>query len=293
MFEKFLKYLEVEKRFSRHTVEAYKRDLKQFYDFLNADYEQIIEDERKIKNWIVDLVSKNYNTRSINRKLSALKTYYRFLQKHGYIRTSPMERVLNPKNSQTLPVFIPQKDLKQLPDLQEQTDFKFVRDWLIIELLYLTGIRRSELVNLEISDIDFSGKVIRIHGKGKKDRQIPVPDRLLKLIQHYLALKKDHFTGKPYDSGKLLVTDRGKALYPEFVNRRVKRLLSGLTSLERLTPHVLRHSFATHLLNNGADINAIKELLGHSSLAATEVYTHNSFEKLKQIYKHAHPRAKN
>lgn len=293
MFDRFFKYLEVEKRFSKHTIEAYKRDLKQFYDFLNVDYDQIIEDERKIKNWIVDLVSKNYNSRSINRKLSALKTFYRFLLKQGYIRTSPMERVLNPKNSQTLPVFIPQKDLANLPDLLEQTDFKFVRDWLIIEMLYLTGIRRSELVKLEISDIDFSGKVLRIHGKGKKDRQIPVPDRLLQLIEHYLRLKKNFFAGKTYDSDKLLVTDKGKALYPEFVNRRVKRLLSSITSLERLTPHVLRHSFATHLLNNGADINAIKELLGHSSLAATEVYTHNSFEKLKQIYKHAHPRAKN
>ncbi len=293
MFDRFFKYLEVEKRFSKHTIEAYKRDLKQFYDFLNVDYDQIIEDERKIKNWIVDLVSKNYNSRSINRKLSALKTFYRFLLKQGYIRTSPMERVLNPKNSQNLPVFIPQKDLANLPDLLEQTDFKFVRDWLIIEMLYLTGIRRSELVKLEISDIDFSGKVLRIHGKGKKDRQIPVPDRLLQLIEHYLRLKKNFFAGKTYDSDKLLVTDKGKALYPEFVNRRVKRLLSSITSLERLTPHVLRHSFATHLLNNGADINAIKELLGHSSLAATEVYTHNSFEKLKQIYKHAHPRAKN
>ena len=291
MFDKFSQYLKIEKRYSDNTVNAYMRDLKQFYDFLGLDYSQIVMDERKIKNWIIFLSEKNISPRSINRKLSALKTFYRFLLKQGIIELSPMDKVLNPKQSKNLPVFIPEQDLNKIPNLLSGNDYKFVRDWLLVELLYLTGMRRSELINLKIDDIDFEANILRVIGKGKKERQIPLPNNLIDYLRHYLNLRDSFFDSGDYEKEFLFVTDKGKKLYPEYVNRKVKQVLSQITTLEKLSPHTLRHSFATHLLNNGADINAIKELLGHSSLAATEVYTHTTFEKLKKIYKQAHPRA--
>ncbi len=291
MIDKFLKYLEVEKRYSDKTIEAYRTDLKQFYEFAGASPAQVITDYRKIKNWIAYLLSTGVSPRSINRKLSALKTFYKYLLRQGIIDKSPMEKIVNPKVSKSLPVFIPQKDMENLTQWQVEDDFPGLRDFLIVEILYTTGIRRSELTNLRVSDIDFGNTTIRVTGKGKKQRQIPVPSSLLELINRYLRVKSSFFAEKEYDKEYLIVTDRGRRTYPEFINRRVKQVLSQITSLEKNSPHVLRHTFATHLLNNGADINAIKDLLGHSSLAATEVYTHNSFEKLKQIYKQAHPRA--
>ncbi len=292
MVDKFLKYLEVEKRYSDLTVKAYQKDLEQFYGFAGADLNQIILDERKIKNWIAHLISENVSTRSINRKLSSLKSFYRFLLKQGLIEKSPMDKVINPKMSKNLPVFIPQKDLEGLvPLMEETTDFRDFRDLLIVEILYATGMRRSELIGVKLDDIDFASQMIRVTGKGKKERLIPVDSQLLQHIERYESLKRKFFASKDYDKDYLIVTNRGAKAYPEFINRSVHRVLVGLTSLEKVSPHVLRHSFATHLLNNGADINAIKELLGHESLAATEVYTHNTFEKLKQIYKQAHPRA--
>ncbi len=291
MFQRFRQYLKIEKRYSDNTVSAYMRDLKQFYDYAGADYSEIVVDERKIKNWIIDLSQRDISSRSINRKLSSLKTFYRFLLKQGVIEQSPMDKVLNPKQSAALPVFIPQQDLDKIPDLLLEHDYKLVRDWLLVELLYLTGLRRAELVGLKVNDIDFKSETIKVLGKGKKQRLIPVPNKLLDYIRHYLRLREEYYAGQEYDEAYLFLTDKGKKLYPEYVNRKVKEVLSQITTLEKLSPHVLRHSFATHLLNNGADINAIKELLGHSSLAATEVYTHTTFEKLKKIYKQAHPRA--
>ncbi len=289
MVDKFLKYLESERRYSDKTVSAYKRDLHQFYDFVGLPYSEIITDHREIRRWIVDLYDRGISPRSIRRKLSALKSFYRFLLRNGFISSSPMDKIIMPRVGRPLPGFIPQRDMNKLLDQGDLNDFLALRDFLVVEILYWTGMRRSELVRLKITDVDFANQQIKVLGKGRKERYIPVSEDLLELIRNYENLKPKFFDH--YDKSFLILSNTGRPPYPELINRIVKRFLSSLTTLDKKTPHILRHSFATHLLNNGADINAIKELLGHSSLAATEVYTHNSFEKLKKVYKQAHPRA--
>ncbi len=291
MVNEFLKYLQKEKRYSVNTVNSYRRDLEQFYKFAQVPQTEIITDWRKIRNWIIDLTQKGISSRTIVRKLSALRSFYKYLIYKGYLRTSPMDRVVVPKFKPGLPTFIPQKDMLNLSQLPLPDDFKGLRERLIIEMLYWTGMRRAELINLQLRDIDFSNKMIKVMGKGNKQRFIPVSGELLELISTYESAKERFFSGKSYDVNYLILTDKGQKVYPKFINRSVERFLAQLTTITKRSPHVLRHSFATHLLNNGADISAIKELLGHSSLAATEVYTHNSFEKLKKVYKQAHPRA--
>ena len=291
MVEKFLKYLQTEKRYSHHTLVSYHRDLIQFYEFLSSEPSNIIRDYRKIRTWIAWLFETGYNARTIRRKISALKSFYKFLIKQGLISFSPIDRIVIPKVSKKLPVFIPFNQLKKLNSYRNISDFIEMRDFLVVEILYWTGMRRSELVNLKITDIDFDRSLLRVFGKGKKYRLIPLDINILDQIRYYENLKQEFFKDRDFNKTYLIVSNRGNRPYAKLINRIVNRFLTDITTIEKKSPHVLRHTFATHLLNNGADINDIKELLGHSSLAATEIYIHNSFEKLKKIYKQAHPRA--
>ena len=292
--ERFFQYLQHEKRFSPHTLTAYQKDLGQFTDFLEKTYEISSPGEVRhthVRSWMVNLLEKGNVARSINRKLSCLKTYFKFLRKNGEIEASPMAKVIAPKMGKRLPVFVNEKSMSLL---FEQVDFgegfAGVRSQLVMEMLYCTGMRRSELVGLKTGDIDFSNFQLKVLGKGGKERLIPIARHLVDLIERYIAARQTSFPENEYPN--LFLTDKGQPLYPGFVYVLVKKYLSHVTTLEQRSPHVLRHSFATHLSNRGADLNAIKELLGHSSLAATQVYTHNSIEKLKKVYQQAHPKAK-
>ncbi len=290
----FYAYIRFEKRFSEHTIKAYETDLAQFQTFLHHTYE-IKKDEAiehlHIRAWIVDLLEQNITTRSINRKLSTLKSYFQFLVKRAVLAANPMLKVIAPKVGKRLPIVIPADRLEFLFEQVEFShDFKGVRDKMILELLYQTGIRRSELINLIDQNIDLEGLTIKVLGKGNKERLVPISHKLSRTLQNYMTVRNATFPLELFNF--LFLTEKGKKLYPKKVYSIVNHYLSLITTEEQRSPHVLRHSFATHLSNNGADLNAIKELLGHSSLAATQVYTHNSIERLKQIYQQAHPKAK-
>lgn len=291
--ERFFQYLQYEKRFSPHTLTAYENDLGQFLRFLKNTFEITSPNEvhhTHVRSWVVDLLERGNVARSINRKLSCLKTWFKFLRKQGEITSNPMAKVIAPKAGKRLPVFVQEENMALL---FEQVDFgegfPGVRNRLVMEMLYCTGIRRSELIGLKEEDIDFTTNQLRVFGKGRKERLIPMARHLVGLIQDYIRQKRMMFGD---EEPHLFLTNKGKPLYPGFVYKLVKRYLSYVTTLEQRSPHVLRHTFATHLSNSGADLNAIKELLGHSSLAATQVYMHNSIEKLKEVYKQAHPKAK-
>ena len=292
--ERFFQYLEYEKRFSPHTLTAYRTDLGQFSEFIKFTYDLDAAAGIRhphIRSWIVDLLGKGNTTRSINRKLSCLKTYFKFLRKQGEIESNPMAKVTAPKTGKRLPVFVNEKNMELL---FEKVDFgegyRGLRNRLVMEVLYCTGLRRSELIGLKVKDVDFSTNQLKVLGKGNKERLVPMARHLVLLLGYYIKVRNAEWGGEtePY----LFLTDKGKKLYPGFVYLLVKKYLSVVTTLEQRSPHVLRHTFATHLSNNGADLNAIKELLGHSSLAATQVYMHNSIEKLKKVYQQAHPKAK-
>ena len=290
----FFSYIRFEKRFSEHTINAYETDLTQFKAFLEHTY-KIKKDEDiehiHIRAWIVDLLEQKITTRSINRKLSTLKSYFQFLIKRTVLTANPMLKVIAPKVGKRLPVVIPAARLEFLFEQVEfGNDFKGVRDKMILELLYQTGIRRSELINLTFQNIDLEGLTIKVLGKGNKERLVPISHKLSRTLQNYMTVRNATFPLELFNY--LFVTEKGKKLYPKKVYSTVNHYLSLVTTEEQRSPHVLRHSFATHLSNNGADLNAIKELLGHSSLAATQVYTHNSIERLKQVYQQAHPKAK-
>ncbi|MFT4664934.1 MAG: integrase/recombinase XerC [Polaribacter sp.] len=288
----FLKYLEFEKRFSSHTLIAYKGDLEQFKSFISKTYEVSEAKEvtpQHIRSWMVQLMQEGISTRSINRKLSSLKTFLKFLKKRGQLEFNPMAKIIAPKSGKRLPVFVNKDQINQLFD---QIDFgeayDGARNEAIMELLYATGMRSSELIGLKVRDISFESGLLKVKGKGNKERLIPMSRKVEKVLKGYLKAKEEYF---PVPSS-LFLTSKGKVLYPKLVYNLVKRYLSAVTTLEQRSPHVMRHTFATHLSDNGADLNAIKELLGHSSLAATQVYTHNSIEKLKKVYEQAHPSAK-
>ena len=290
----FLQYLEYEKRFSPHTILAYRKDLEQFIQFLNHTFKIEIASEVKhqhVRSWVVELVSLGRNPQTIRRKISTLKTYFRFLLKHGHIDRNPMLQVSTPKEAKRLPVFIHSEDLAGLFDqLVFPPDFPAQRDRIILELLYATGMRRSELLALKVDDIDSSRKQIRILGKGGKERLVPFGSKLKESLDAYLLLRAQTFP--ELSIPEIILTDKGHKAYPKLIYNTVKKYLSIVSTVEKKSPHVLRHSFATHLSENGAELNAIKELLGHSTLAATQVYTHNSIEKLRKIYEKAHPKAK-
>lgn len=290
----FLKYLELEKRFSTHTITAYQSDLLQFFAYLEEIYSltSILEVRHfHIRAWVVELMQNKITPRSINRKLSTLKTYFKFLKRRKEIKENPMLKVIAPKVGKRLPVVVKEIELENLFEkINFGEGYAAVRDEMVMEMLYNTGMRRSELINLTPNNLDFYNHQVKVLGKGNKERLIPFAHQLADRLKNYLVIRSDEFNLGVTEP--LFLTEKGKKMYPKLVYNLVKKYLSQITTVEQRSPHVLRHSFATHLSNNGADLNAIKELLGHSSLAATQVYTHNSIEKLKKVYQQAHPKAK-
>lgn len=290
--ERFIRYLQFEKRFSPNTVTAYKKDLYQFSEFINSIEPDLLSiSYQQVRMWIVGLMDNGIEPKSINRKISSLRSFYKFLQREGLINSSPMLQVKAPKIPKRLPVVITEQKMDSLLDAENvfSDDFEGIRNRLILELLYGTGMRLAELVSLSDQDVNIYEKQIKVLGKRNKERIIPINKVLANLISDYQKLRNNqNFNAKAIS---LIVTNEGKAAYPKFIYRVVNSILSFISTQDKKSPHILRHSFATTLLNRGADLNAIKELLGHSSLAATQVYTHNSVEKLKSIYKQAHPKA--
>ena len=288
----FLQYLRYQKRRSAHTVLAYENDLGQFSEWLGLKGFGNPENAGKseIRHWIMELGEQDYSVSSINRKLSSLRAFFDFLLREGKIKNQPMTSIRSLKKSRRLPVWIKEAPLKNLfENTGFSDDFAGVRDRLVLELLYGTGMRLSELTGLKEEDFSFTDSRVRVLGKRSKERWIPVHRELMKVILEYKNIRRN----MPFadESSAFLLTDKGQPLYPVFVNRLVKKYLSMVTTEKKKSPHVLRHSFASHLLNAGAEIGAIRDLLGHSSLAATQVYTHNSVSRLKQAYRQAHPRA--
>lgn len=292
--QKFFSYLQHEKRFSPHTVTAYKSDIGQFLEYINTTY-QITRPEEIlptfIRSWLVSMMENETSARSVNRKITTLKTFYKYLQREDLVKENPMLKIQAPKTPKRLPVFVEDDKMNLLLDeVKFEEGFSGQRDKLIIELFYSTGIRLAELINLKETNIDTSHKSIKVLGKRNKERIIPLNHSIFKAIIDFIQQKKALQLNNK--SGLLFVTDKGENLYPKFVYRVVNKYLSKVTTLSKKSPHVLRHTFATQLLNRGADINAIKELLGHANLSATQIYTHNTIEKLKQAHKKSHPREK-
>lgn len=292
LIEKYIRYLRYEKNYSLHTEISYSEDLSQFVAFLaehfyDTDIKHV--DRDIIRMWIVSMMERKISARSVNRKLSAVKSFYRYLQKIGEVTVNPASKVNGPKVGRPIPAFANSADMEKVLDEGDYGDlFESLRDHIIIELFYVTGIRRAELIGLKDVDVDFSSETIQVTGKRNKQRLIPFSDGMRLSLEQYIAVRNKEVGNQ---SGYLFVKNNGKPLYPMLVHRIVTSNLQQIETLAKVSPHVLRHSFATGMLNNGADINAVKELLGHASLAATEIYTHTSFEELKRIYNKAHPRA--
>jgi len=286
----FLSYLRHEKRYSLHTILSYQNDLTQFLGYLKEIYS--IENPAEvthfqIRSWMASMMEAKISPRSINRKISTLKSFYKFQMKQGTVKKNPLLKIISPKTSKRLPVYVEKNATDNLLNETVFEDgFPGIRNKLMLDIFYSTGVRLSELINLKESDIDRGRKEMKVLGKGNKQRIIPLDQKLLDSIATYQQVKSGEF-----QNNYLLVTDSGMKLYPKFVYRIVNRFLGLVTTVDKKSPHTMRHTFATHLVDNGADINAVKELLGHSSLAATQVYTHNSIEKLKEAYKKAHPKA--
>lgn len=293
--DKFAYYLKYEKRFSPHTVNAYLTDLNQFLEFLNRTYE--LDDigeatHPMIRSWVVELIPSHEAT-TINRKISTLKTCFRLLLRDGIIDVNPMQKIVSPKTAKRLPEFVDKQAMENLLTGDHfDDDFSGVRDHAILELFDKTGIRLSELIGLQVTDLDLAqgnNSTMKVLGKRNKERIIPLREEIVEVLRNYLQHRSSYVAAGVH---ALFVTDKGKALYPTFVYRLVYRYLGKVTTNRKRSPHVLRHTFATHLLNEGTDLNAIKELLGHANLSATQIYTHNTFEKLKSVYSGAHPRAR-
>jgi integrase/recombinase XerC len=289
----FIQYIRFEKRFSPHTVEAYHSDLEQFFTFLNVTYgEMEVKNvtHPMIRSWIVSMMENGTTPRSINRKLSSLKTFYKFLLRNELIKVNPMQKIQAPKTSKRLPVFVEESSMQFLFEKVDFGEgFLAARDRLLMEIFYATGMRVSELVNLKDKDFDMGNNQVKVLGKRNKERIIPYTRMVRQMIQEYVTLKsKQTFS---FSCENLFVDKNGKPLSRTSAYNVVRKYLSAVSTLDKKSPHVLRHTFATHMLNHGADINSIKEILGHANLSATQVYTHNTIEKLKQVYKQAHPRA--
>ncbi len=293
MVVSFLKYLQFEKRYSPQTVISYETDLTQFEHFLAQNYDGIKAQEANyglVRSWIVQLVEQKLGATSVNRKIACLRSFYKFLMRQGQIEKDPMQKIKILKSPKKLPHFITESDtVKLLDNVVFSADHEGLRDQLILELFYGTGMRLSELINLKENQVNVSDRTLRVLGKRNKERVIPFTSHLAKLVTSYLKIRNKEIS--LHDHGLLLVTSTGERLYPMLVNRVVKKYMKLFTSVEKKSPHVLRHTYATHLLNKGAEINAVKDLLGHSSLAATQVYTHNSMDKLKKVFEQAHPKA--
>jgi integrase/recombinase XerC len=287
----FLAYLQFEKRYSVHTITAYSNDLIQFFDFVETQYEGIPFTHitgTMVRTWLAGMKEDEMTGKTLNRKISSLKSFYKYQIQQGQLTKSPMETVISPKISKRLPAFVAENDMEQL-----LTNLEFTEGWkgytekMVIQLFYATGIRLSELINCKEKQLDISKRIIKVLGKGNKERMLPLSPELTEELKKYISQKPPEAAGNPH----LFVTEKGKTLQPRAVYTFVKFYLSQVTTLQKKSPHVLRHSFATHLMNNGADLNAVKELLGHASLAATQVYTHNTIEKLKEVFTKAHPKA--
>ena len=293
MLQKFIKYIRYEKSYSSHTVLSYNNDISQFEEYLlqqTGVVDHTLVDSDIIRNYIVWLMEQQITPRSVGRKLSALRTFYKYLVKLGFITSSPVSMVSKPKSAKPLPSFVKQSDMSLLLDGAEASseDFVSVRDSLILDILYQTGMRRAELMQLRDNDVDMSARTIRVNGKRNKQRIIPYGAKLQSSIERYIEVRNKEVGG---DVKALFVRENGEPLYPMMVYRIVKGGLSQVSTLSKLSPHVLRHTFASAMLNNGAEMDSVKELLGHASLTSTQVYTHITFEELKHNYNQAHPRA--
>lgn len=292
VIQPFLDHLRFEKRYSQHTLISYQTDLEQFFAYLASQFNSPdvpTITAMFIRSWLAEMKEEGLESRSLNRKISSLKSFFKFQLKNGMIQQSPMTTIVSPKLNKRLPAFVEEKDMKTLLDYVEFTDdWKGRTEKLVLQLFYSTGMRLSELIGLKESQVDDSLKQIKVLGKGNKERLIPVSPELLQLLKTYAREKPVQQEEK---DPKLFLTEKGKPLQPRQVYGFVKQHLASVTTIQKKSPHILRHSFATHLMNNGADLNAVKELLGHSSLAATQVYTHNTIEKLKEVFKKAHPKA--
>ena len=291
--DNFLDYISFQKRLSRHTIIAYENDLLTCFTFLNNTYE--LEGLKEIKStyirtWLASLKEQNLGAATINRKISALKSFFKYQVKQQQVLLSPMGTIISPKKSKRLPQYVEADAMQQLfEEITFEPGWVGQTDRLILEVLYQTGIRKAELINMKPSQIDFYTNTIKVLGKGNKERLIPVSNQLLNKIKEYLAERSKIFEGQIDEN--LFLSAKGKKMDPKAVYNLVKKYLSKVTTLQKKSPHILRHSFATQLTNNGAELNAVKDLLGHSSLAATQIYTHNSIQKLKEVFKKAHPKA--
>ncbi len=288
----FIGYIQHEKRYSNHTVQAYQRDLEQFFLYLELNYDSPAIDHINhlhIRSWLASLKENKLESRSINRKISSLKSFFNYLLKKQVVGLTPMSKIISPKNTKRLPVFVNEINMDTLLTKIEFPDnFTGKTERLILELLYQTGMRRAELIGLTLDAVQQNHQALKVLGKGNKERIIPIVNELSELLKEYIHERSQN---KGIDHQNLLILTSGKPLYPKYVHAVVNNYLSLTTTLDKRSPHVLRHTFATHLLNKGADLNAVKELLGHANLTATQIYTHTTIDKLKEIHKKAHPKA--
>jgi len=292
IISEFLKYIEFERRYSQHTILSYAKDLEQFNDFLKVNYQIVDSKEVEfvfVRAWIAELMENGNSPKTVNRKISTLKSFFKYLLKTGEIKHNPVLKISGPKIRRKLPVFIEEKSMNLLL-LDNPKTYEDARNRLIVEIFYTTGIRRAELIGLRLKDVNIDENIIKVLGKRNKERMVPIHPSLLPLINSYLSFKQNAIPN-PEDFDYFFITIKGKKMYPKLVYRIVNNYLSMVSTKKNRSPHVLRHTFATHMLNHGADLNAVKELLGHANLAATQIYTHNTIEKLKNIYKLAHPKA--
>lgn len=292
--EGFLNYIEYERRYSPLTIGAYRVDLSQFLQFIALDYdidkESLITDQM-IRSWLAHLMDEGLSPKSVNRKISSIKSYFRYLLRQGMVKNNPSALIQGPKQKKRLPVFVEERKMEMLIHQQvDEESFEDVRNRLIMELFYSTGIRRAELIGLAMINVDLESKHIKVLGKRNKERIIPIGEYLISVFFSYFKLR-DRMAVEEESRAWVFLTEKGKKMYPKLVYRIVNSYLSSISTQDKKSPHVLRHTFATHMLNNGADLNAVKEILGHASLAATQIYTHNTIDKLKKVYQQAHPKA--
>ena len=289
LIDQFIGYIQAEKRFSALTVEAYQRDMVQFADYMKKEYgtEDLTQVKTTmVKSYVVHMKGEGLENRSINRKLSTLRTFYKYCLRENLVEKSPMTGIKALKQPKALVKFVTETDINKV-SFGEEVDFPTVRDHLLFEMLYQTGMRQAELRGLKDGDVDKTGMKLKIHGKRNKDRFVPLSSQMIKLIEQYQSMRDATFTDK---ADRLLLNDKGEEMTPSYVYNKVHHMLEGVTTLKQKSPHVLRHTFATHLLDEGASLVAIQKLLGHEDLATTQIYAHNTIEQLKIIHKQAHPK---